>query len=117
MMGCWAEVNLLGGSNDNDFGSRSGCFECPVFLLYSGVLREGAAAGIQPPVFPGYSQGYSAGVPRLRDSANASSNYSDVCFDLKCDFVTLEFLLKNSDPSRRHLSSRERVLVLYFRFL
>jgi|SRR5579875_1172082 len=55
--------------------------------------------------------------PRLRDSANASSNYSDVCFDLKCDFVTLEFLLKNSDPSRRHLSSRERVLVLYFRFL
>jgi hypothetical protein len=57
--------------------------------------------------------------PRLRDSyaANASPNYSDVCSNLKCDFMTLEFLLKNTDPSRRHLSRRERVLVLYFRFL
>jgi hypothetical protein len=57
--------------------------------------------------------------PRLRDTfaANASFNYSDACLTLKCDFMTLEYLLKNSDPSRRHLSGRERLLVLYFRFL
>ena len=57
--------------------------------------------------------------PLLRDSftANASSNYSDACLTLKCDFMTLEYLLKNSDPSRRHLSGRERLLILYFRFL
>lgn len=58
--------------------------------------------------------------PRLRDSlaANASFfNCSDAYCALKCDFMTLEYLLKNSNPSQRHLSRRERLLVLYFRFL
>ncbi len=57
--------------------------------------------------------------PGLRDScaADASFNYSDVRLTFKCDFMTLEYLLKNVDLSRRHLSRRERLLVIYFRFL
>jgi hypothetical protein len=57
--------------------------------------------------------------PHLCNSfdSNAFYNYSDACLALKCDFMTLEYLLKNGDPSRRHLSRHEMVLVLYFRFL
>jgi hypothetical protein len=57
--------------------------------------------------------------PRLCESfaSGNSYNYTDAQLALKCDFMTLEFLLKNGDPSRRQLSRHERVLVLYFRFL
>jgi hypothetical protein len=57
--------------------------------------------------------------PRLRDSfaSKASYSYSDARIALKCDFVTLEYLLKAIDPSHRHLSRQERILTSYFRFL
>lgn len=57
--------------------------------------------------------------PRLCDSfaSGASCNYTDTQLALKCDFMTLEYLLKNGDPSRHQLSRHERVLFLYFRFL
>lgn len=57
--------------------------------------------------------------PELRDSV-ASKGVPDQAqaqFALKCDFFTLECLLKNVDPSRRHLTRGERLLGLYFRFL
>ncbi|TAM79492.1 MAG: hypothetical protein EPN47_16945 [Acidobacteria bacterium] len=55
--------------------------------------------------------------PQLRDSAASKSrlNYAQTCFALKCDFFTLQYLLKNSDPSRRGLARAERLLGLYFR--
>ncbi len=56
--------------------------------------------------------------PKLRDSVVSKSvpNYAQARFALKCDFFTLECLLKNVDPSRRHLTRGERLLGLYFRF-
>ena len=57
--------------------------------------------------------------PKLRDSAASQDklNYSQVRLALKCDLFTLEYLLKNGDPSRRHFKRGERLLGLYFRFV
>jgi hypothetical protein len=58
--------------------------------------------------------------PGLRDSyisQNIRVDYSQARLSLKCDFVTLEYLLKNCDPTHGPLSRRERVLIHYFRFV
>lgn len=57
--------------------------------------------------------------PRLREAvaSNTPLEYSDARLALECDFMTLECLLKNSDRTHRHLSSHEKILRLYFRFL
>jgi len=57
--------------------------------------------------------------PQLRDSVASDGlpNHAQMRLALKCDFFTLEYLLKNGDPSRRHLTRGERLLGLYFRFL
>ncbi len=57
--------------------------------------------------------------PRLRAAvaSNDSLDYSDASHALKCDFITLEYLLTNSDRTRGHLSRPEKILLLYFRFL
>jgi hypothetical protein len=57
--------------------------------------------------------------PRLRDAfaSSASSDYSDARLALECDFATLAYLLKNSRDKRGHWSRREKILLLYFRFL
>lgn len=56
--------------------------------------------------------------PQLRDSISSDSrlDYAQTRFALKCDFTTLEYLLKNGDPARRGLAGAERLLGLYFRF-
>ena len=71
------------------------------------------------PYFKEIIQAIQMEYPRLRDSSvsKASYNYSDARLALKCDFMTLEYLLKNGDPTGRHLSRREWILTLYFRFL
>ena len=57
--------------------------------------------------------------PSLLDAtaSKASLNYSDAHLALECDFVTLSYLLENGDRTRRPLPRREKVLLLYFRFL
>jgi len=57
--------------------------------------------------------------PRLCNlfDPNVFYNYSDARQVLKGDFATLEYLLRNAGPSRRHLSWCEKVMVFYFRFL
>ena len=57
--------------------------------------------------------------PSLLDATapKASQNYSDARLALECDFVTLSYLLENGDRTRRPLPRREKVLLLYFRFL
>lgn len=53
--------------------------------------------------------------PRLREAASLSGplEYTNTRLALECDFMTLSYLLKNAD----HMSWREKVLFLYFRFL
>ncbi len=57
--------------------------------------------------------------PRLLESSRskASVEYLDARLALKCDFMTLEYLLKSADRTERHLSRREKILFRYFRFL
>ena len=57
--------------------------------------------------------------PRLRDSyaSNGPGDYRNARLALKCDFFTLNYLLKNGDPERRRLSRREKILILYFRLM
>lgn len=91
-----------------------------LFFFYIQILCEGVLRReFSHPCLQDIIKAARLEYPRLRDSliANASFNYSDTCVALKCDFRALEYLLKNSDPSRRHLSRHERILILYFRFL
>jgi hypothetical protein len=57
--------------------------------------------------------------PQLCDTvaSNGSFNYAQLRLALKCDFFTLEYLLKSGGPSRRRLTRVEKLLGLYFRFL
>ncbi|HEX5411621.1 MAG TPA: hypothetical protein VFZ27_07140 [Terriglobia bacterium] len=57
--------------------------------------------------------------PQLRDSVSSKNpiEYAQARFALKCDFTTLEYLLKNGDPSRQGLARAERLLGIYFRVL
>jgi hypothetical protein len=71
------------------------------------------------PYFREIAQAIQLEFPRLREGvgANASLQYSETRLTLKCDFIALKYLLKNSDLSHRHLSRGEKGLMLYFRFL
>lgn len=57
--------------------------------------------------------------PQLRESAasKGSFNFPSTILALKCDFFTLKYLLKNSDPARRPLARSQKLLILYFRVL
>ncbi len=91
-----------------------------LFLFYIQTLCEKVLRQeFSRPYFQDIINAIRLEYPRLRDSCttDGSYNYSDACLTLKCDFMTLEYLMKNSDPSRRHLSRRERLLATYFRFL
>ncbi len=57
--------------------------------------------------------------PRLREalSANAPMSYSQIRLALKCDFLTLRYLVENGNPKRRSLSWQEKTLVGYFHLL
>jgi hypothetical protein len=57
--------------------------------------------------------------PLVREAfdSNSSANYPQARHTLECDFVTLEYLLRNGDGTRRHLSRQEKILFLYFRLL
>lgn len=50
-------------------------------------------------------------------SSGTSPDYSSVRLGLECDFEALSSLLKYGVQTRRFLSRRERLLLLYFRFL
>lgn len=57
--------------------------------------------------------------PHLREALalKASLDYPQVRLALKCDFSTLAYLLRNSDPRRHGLLWQEKVLAGYFRLL
>ena len=57
--------------------------------------------------------------PRLRETAvsNSPLEYADAYLGLQCDFMTLEYLLKNVRPGQNLLSGPEKILLFYFRFL
>jgi hypothetical protein len=91
-----------------------------LFLFYAQTICEKALRRE-------FSQAYSKQIiqavkleyPQLRDSvaSNGSFNYVHARLALKCDYFTLEYLLRNGDPSHRHFTRIERLLSLYFRFL
>ncbi|HET9179273.1 MAG TPA: hypothetical protein VFQ24_13025 [Terriglobia bacterium] len=57
--------------------------------------------------------------PQLWDSVSSRSplDYAQTRFALKCDFITLRYLLRNGGPSRRGLARTQRLLELYFHLL
>jgi hypothetical protein len=71
------------------------------------------------PYFKQIIQAFQLEYPLLRDGSRAKSSFdfSQSHLALKCDFITLKYLLKNGNPARRHLSRQEKLLFGYFRFL
>jgi len=91
-----------------------------LFCFYIQTICERALKReFSHPYFQEIAKAIQLEYPHLRDSfaSKTSYSYSDAHLALRCDFMTLEYLLKKGDPSRRHLSRSERMLVLYFRFL
>jgi hypothetical protein len=91
-----------------------------LFLFYIQTFCEKALKReFSRPYFQDLINAIQLEYPRLRDAftSDALYNYSSARLALECDFTTLEYLLKNGDPSHRRLSGRERILILYYRFL
>ncbi len=57
--------------------------------------------------------------PRLRQSlsTNAALRYSQIQLALRCDYVTLKYLVKKANPRQPHFSWQETLLLSYFRTL
>ena len=70
------------------------------------------------PYFLEVSHAIQLEFPQLREALveGVSPDYAQTQLALRSDFFTLQYLLKNSDPSHRRLSRSERLVVLYFRF-
>jgi hypothetical protein len=93
---------------------------CSLFLFYGQAICERVLRReFSHPYFKEVIQAIRLEYPRLQDSFESGTlyNYSDARLALKCDFIALEYLLKNGGPSQGRLSRAERIMVLYFRFL
>ncbi|MCL5670994.1 MAG: hypothetical protein M1423_06840 [Acidobacteria bacterium] len=95
-------------------------FSTALFFFYIQAICERALRReFSHPYFQDIINAIQLEFPSLRDdlAANVSLDHSEMHLALKCDFITLEYLLKNSDRTRRRFSRHEKVLMLYFRFL
>ena len=90
-----------------------------LFLFYLQTICEKALKQeFSRPYFLEVSQAIRLEFLLLREelAEGASPDYAQMQLALRSDFFTLQYLLKNSDPSRRRLSRGERLVILYFRF-
>ena len=95
-------------------------FSIALFFFYIQAFCERALKReFSHPYFQDIINAIQLEFPRLQDgfAANGSVDYLEVRSALKCDFITLSYLLENSDSTHQRFSWKERVLVLYFRFL
>jgi hypothetical protein len=95
-------------------------FSTALFFFYVQAFCERALRReFSHPYFQEMIQAMQLEFPRLRDAfaSNASLDYADARLALKCDFTTLEYLLKRSGRTRGPFARREKILFLYFRFL
>ncbi len=53
-------------------------------------------------------------VRKAVEEFDAPLDYARFCMMLKCDFLALSYLLKNAANESRRLTSRDRLLILYF---
>lgn len=91
-----------------------------LFLFYVQTVCEKALRReFSHPYFKQVLQSLQLEYPQLRKSAasNGPVNYSSTLLALKCDFFTLKYLLKNSDPAGRPLARSQKLLMLYFQGL
>lgn len=91
-----------------------------LFLFYfQRICEKALRQEFSRPYFKEIVQAIHLEYPHLRNSfaSSDSVDYAHAHLALKCDFMTLKYLMKNGDPARRPLSRTERLLVLYFRFL
>lgn len=90
-----------------------------VFFYLQTICEKALRYEFSRPYFKEVTRAIQLEHPELQDTlaANGSVDYADACLALKCDFFTLEYLLRNGDRAHRHLSRREKILVAYFRVL
>ena len=91
-----------------------------LFFFYLQTICEKALRWeFSRPFFKEITGAIQLDYPQLRDAyaSNGSVDYSSARMALKCDFITLEHLLKNADPKGRSLSRREKILIHYFHFV
>jgi hypothetical protein len=90
-----------------------------LFLFYLQTLCEKALKQeFSRPYFLEVSHAIQLEYLQLRETlpGGASPDHLQTRLALQSDFFTLQYLLKNSDPSQRRLSRGEMLVVLYFRF-
>jgi hypothetical protein len=91
-----------------------------LILFYTQTICEKAMKReFNRPYFKQIIQAFQLEYPLLRDRSRAkgSFDFAQSHVALKCDFITLKYLLKNGNPERRSLSHHEKLLFGYFRFL
>lgn len=89
------------------------------FFYIQAICEKALRHEFSRPYFKLILQSLQLEYPQLQDSisSNAPFSYSSSILALKCDFFTLKYLLKNSDPTRQPLSRSQKLLVFYFRAL
>lgn len=57
--------------------------------------------------------------PRVHQAvmAGAPMNHSQMRIALKCDYMTLKYLVRNGSPQHHRFSWNEKLITVYFRFL
>jgi len=91
-----------------------------LFFFYVQIVCEKALRReFSHPYFKQVLQSLQLEYPQLCKSAASDGrfNYSSTLLGLKCDFFTLKYLLRNSDPARRPLARSQKLLILYFQGL
>lgn len=91
-----------------------------LFLFYIQTICDQALRReFSRPYFKDIVQAVRLEYPHLRESvtSNGRPDYLQMRRALKCDFFTLDYLLKKGDSFQRGLHRGERLLGLYFRFL
>lgn len=92
-------------------------FSTALFLFYIQTLCEQILRReFSRPYFREVLNTIDLEFPRVRRALSASTpvDYHQMRLALKCDFLTLTYLVKNGNPKRRRLSEQEKILVAYF---
>jgi len=95
-------------------------FSSALFFFYlQAVCERALRREFSRPFFEEIANAIRLEFPALCDASasSASMDFEDARLAFKCDFLTLSYLLKNAGPARRRLPRREKILLLYFRFL
>ena len=113
-------VTLSGGGFEMFLSVLVLAVSSALMLFYIQAICEKAMKRrFRRPYFRKMVEAFQLEYPLLLGDSEAKSSFTfaQSHLALKCDFITLKYLLKNGSPARRRLTGHEWLLLNYFRLL